>query len=48
MSIDLEHRYSGKDRDLYTVDAEHMLMVASDRVSVFDVILPAGLLSVLG
>jgi phosphoribosylaminoimidazole-succinocarboxamide synthase len=40
MTIDLEHRYSGKVRDLYTVDAEHMLMVASDRVSVFDVILP--------
>jgi phosphoribosylaminoimidazole-succinocarboxamide synthase len=40
MTIDLEHRYSGKVRDLYTVDAGHMLMVASDRVSVFDVILP--------
>ena len=40
MSIDLEHRYSGKVRDLYTVDDAHMLMVASDRVSVFDVILP--------
>jgi len=40
VSIDLEHRYSGKVRDLYTVDDAHMLMVASDRVSVFDVILP--------
>src|SRR3954451_11999114 len=40
MSIALEHRYSGKVRDLYTVDDAHMLMVASDRVSVFDVILP--------
>jgi phosphoribosylaminoimidazole-succinocarboxamide synthase len=40
MTIDLEHRYSGKVRDLYTVDAERMLMVASDRVSVFDVVLP--------
>jgi phosphoribosylaminoimidazole-succinocarboxamide synthase len=40
VTIELEHRYSGKVRDLYTVDAEHMLMVASDRVSVFDVILP--------
>jgi len=40
MTIDLEHRYSGKVRDLYAVDDAHMLMVASDRVSVFDVILP--------
>jgi len=40
VSIDLEHRYSGKVRDLYSVDDAHMLMVASDRVSVFDVILP--------
>jgi phosphoribosylaminoimidazole-succinocarboxamide synthase len=40
MTIALDHRYSGKVRDLYTVDAQHMLMVASDRVSVFDVILP--------
>jgi phosphoribosylaminoimidazole-succinocarboxamide synthase len=40
VSITLEHRYSGKVRDLYAVDAQHMLMVASDRVSVFDVILP--------
>jgi phosphoribosylaminoimidazole-succinocarboxamide synthase len=40
MTIALEHRYSGKVRDLYTVDDAHMLMVASDRVSVFDVILP--------
>jgi phosphoribosylaminoimidazole-succinocarboxamide synthase len=40
MTIDLQHRYSGKVRDLYAVDDERMLMVASDRVSVFDVILP--------
>lgn len=36
----LLHLYSGKVRDLYAVDDERMLMVASDRVSVFDVILP--------
>jgi phosphoribosylaminoimidazole-succinocarboxamide synthase len=40
VTIDLAHRYSGKVRDLYAVDDDHMLMVASDRVSVFDVILP--------
>lgn len=39
MSISLPHRYSGKVRDLYDVDAERLLMVASDRVSVFDVVL---------
>ena len=31
--------YSGKVRDLYDIDAERMLMVASDRLSAFDVIL---------
>jgi phosphoribosylaminoimidazole-succinocarboxamide synthase len=36
----LPHLYSGKVRDLYAVDDDRLLMVASDRVSVFDVILP--------
>jgi phosphoribosylaminoimidazole-succinocarboxamide synthase len=36
----LKHIYSGKVRDLYEVDLETMLMVASDRISVFDVVLP--------
>jgi phosphoribosylaminoimidazole-succinocarboxamide synthase len=36
----LRHLYSGKVRDLYEVDFDRMLMVASDRVSVFDVVLP--------
>ncbi len=36
----LKHIYSGKVRDLYEVDLESMLMVASDRISVFDVVLP--------
>jgi phosphoribosylaminoimidazole-succinocarboxamide synthase len=36
----LQHLYSGKVRDLYRVDHEQLLMVASDRVSVFDVVLP--------
>jgi len=30
----------GKVRDLYGIDADHMLIVASDRLSAFDVILP--------
>lgn len=31
---------SGKVRDIYDVDAQHMLIVTSDRLSAFDVILP--------
>jgi phosphoribosylaminoimidazole-succinocarboxamide synthase len=36
----LEKIYEGKVRDLYRVDAEHMLIVATDRLSAFDVVLP--------
>ena len=36
----LRHLYTGKVRDLYEVSHDRMLMVASDRVSVFDVVLP--------
>ena len=36
----LPHRYTGKVRDLYEVSHDRMLMVASDRISVFDVVLP--------
>ena len=39
-SIGLPHVYSGKVRELYEVSHDRMLMVASDRVSVFDVVLP--------
>jgi phosphoribosylaminoimidazole-succinocarboxamide synthase len=35
----LPHHYTGKVRDLYEVDHDRMLMVASDRISVFDVVL---------
>ena len=35
----LKKIYSGKVRDLYEIDAQRMLMVASDRLSAFDVIL---------
>ncbi|MBV9368769.1 MAG: phosphoribosylaminoimidazolesuccinocarboxamide synthase [Frankiales bacterium] len=34
------HLHSGKVRDLYAVGDEHVLMVASDRISAFDYILP--------
>ncbi|MFZ1538582.1 MAG: phosphoribosylaminoimidazolesuccinocarboxamide synthase [Chromatiaceae bacterium] len=36
--FELLHR--GKVRDLYRIDAEHLLIVASDRLSAFDVVLP--------
>ncbi len=37
-SLELIHR--GKVRDIYAVGDEHMLIVASDRLSAFDVVLP--------
>ncbi|MEQ1589939.1 MAG: phosphoribosylaminoimidazolesuccinocarboxamide synthase, partial [Gallionella sp.] len=37
-SLPLLHR--GKVRDLYAVDAQHLLIVQTDRLSAFDVILP--------
>ncbi|ULJ68543.1 phosphoribosylaminoimidazolesuccinocarboxamide synthase [Wielerella bovis] len=37
--LSLKKIYSGKVRDLYEVDAKSMLIVASDRLSAFDVIL---------
>ena len=37
-SLELAGR--GKVRDIYTVDADHMLIVTTDRISAFDVILP--------
>ena len=35
----LRHSYSGKVRDLYEFDDRHLLMVASDRLSAFDVVM---------
>ena len=35
----LSHLYRGKVRDLYEVDNDRLLIVASDRISVFDVVL---------
>ncbi len=34
------HFYKGKVRDVYTIDNNWLLMIASDRISAFDVILP--------
>ena len=38
--LDLPLLHRGKVRDVYEVDADRLLMVASDRVSAFDVVLP--------
>jgi phosphoribosylaminoimidazole-succinocarboxamide synthase len=35
--------YSGKVRDLYPVDEEHMIIVSTDRISAFDYIFPNGI-----
>jgi phosphoribosylaminoimidazole-succinocarboxamide synthase len=40
-SLKLIHQ--GKVRDIYDVDDQHLLMVSSDRLSAFDVILPTGI-----
>lgn len=37
----LTHLHSGKVRDLYATDTGHLLMVASDRISAFDHVLPS-------
>jgi len=35
--------YKGKVRDVYNIDGKHLVMVASDRISAFDVVLPKGI-----
>jgi len=40
MSEALVHVASGKVRELFTIDDERLLLVASDRISTFDVVLP--------
>ena len=37
--LPLPHLYSGKVRDIYTVDDDRLLMVTSDRLSAFDVVM---------
>lgn len=37
---ELKFLRSGKVRDIYEVDADHLLIVASDRISAFDCVLP--------
>lgn len=35
--------YKGKVRDVYTINNKYLVMVASDRISAFDVVLPKGI-----
>ncbi len=38
--LSLKRLHQGKVRDIYEVDSEHMLIVTTDRLSAFDVVLP--------
>jgi len=38
-----ESVYHGKVRDVYTLDGDRLVMIATDRISAFDVILPKGI-----
>lgn len=39
----IRKRYSGKVRDIYSIDREHYLIVSTDRVSAFDHVFPTGI-----
>ena len=36
-------KYQGKVRDVYNIDGKYLVMVVSDRISAFDVVLPKGI-----
>lgn len=37
------HKYVGKVRDVYTIEDKFLIMIATDRISAFDVVLPEGI-----
>jgi phosphoribosylaminoimidazole-succinocarboxamide synthase len=39
----LKNLYKGKVRDVYNIDDKYLVMVVSDRISAFDVVLPRGI-----
>ena len=39
----LKNLYKGKVRDVYNINDEYLVMVVSDRISAFDVVLPKGI-----
>ena len=45
--LDLRLLHRGKVRDVYEVDSDSLLMVASDRISAFDVVLPNAITGIL-
>ena len=38
-----KRKYVGKVRDVYDIDGKYLVMVVSDRISAFDVVLPEGI-----
>lgn len=45
-AFDFKHqtgKYIGKVRDVYTIDDNYIVMIATDRISAFDVVLPKGI-----
>jgi phosphoribosylaminoimidazole-succinocarboxamide synthase len=36
-------KYNGKVRDVYTIDNKYLIMVVTDRISAFDIVLPKGI-----
>ena len=36
-------KYTGKVRDVYSIGSDYLVMVATDRISAFDVVLPKGI-----
>ena len=36
-------KYTGKVRDVYSIGKDYLVMVATDRISAFDVVLPEGI-----
>lgn len=39
----LTHKYEGKVRDVYTIADQYLVMITTDRISAFDVVLPKGI-----
>jgi len=39
----LKLRHKGKVRDIYDIDDDHMLIITSDRISAFDVVMPSAI-----
>ena len=37
------NKYNGKVREIYTLDNDTLIMVATDRLSAFDVVMPRGI-----